>query len=243
MLTAGEAVLRMAALPIADLDTILGGRTPLVLAPHADDESLGCGGLLAECAVRGRPAAVLVLTDGVGSHPNSIEYPPARLRSLREQEARHAVAALGMQAAQIGFLGLADTQAPLHGPEFDVAVDAICARLPANAILLAPWVHDPHCDHEAAHVMAECAAKQAGVPHLAYPVWGWTLPDATPLAGGPPRGWRLDIAEHLPRKRAAIAAHASQYSDLIGDDPAGFRLPPGLLARFDQPYETFLQVG
>ena len=233
----------MEALPVAELDTILGGRTPLILAPHPDDESLGCGGLLAECAARGLPAAVLVLTDGTLSHPNSSEYPPARLRALREEEARRAIAALGLRAAHVGFLGLRDTQAPMQGAAFEAAVAAILTRLPAHGIILAPWAHDPHCDHEAAHFMAEAVAKRAGVPHLAYPVWGWTVPHETPLGGPVPKGWRLDIARHLPRKRAAIAAHASQYSDLIRDDPAGFRLPPGLLARFDQPWETFLEIG
>jgi hypothetical protein len=40
----------------------------------------------------------------------------------------------------------------------------------------------------------------------------------------------------------AIAAHASQYSDLIADDPNGFRLPPELLSVIDLPYEVFLHT-
>ena len=53
-------------------------------------------------------------------------------------------------------------------------------------------------------------------------------------------GWRLEIEVHLPAKRRAIAAHASQYGALIHDDPAGFQLPVDLLSIFDQPWETFL---
>jgi len=243
VLTAGEAIRRMEALPVADLATILGGRTPLVLAPHADDESLGCGGLLAECAERGIPARVLVLTDGTGSHPNSRLYPPERLRDLREAETRRAVAILGLDPARVSFLGLRDTAVPMQGPAFDAAVEAILRSFPPDPILLAPWQHDPHGDHEAAHFMAVAATARSGAPHLAYPVWGWTLPEETPLGGALPSGWRLDITRHLPRKRDAIAAHASQYSDLIQDDPGGFRLPEGLLARFERPFETFLAVG
>jgi hypothetical protein len=41
-------------------------------------------------------------------------------------------------------------------------------------------------------------------------------------------------------KRAAIQAHQSQYSDLITDDPEGFRLPAGLLSVFEVPFETFV---
>ncbi len=241
-MNAGEALLRMATLPFAGLDTILGGRNPLVLAPHPDDESLGCGGLLAECVANGAHPHVLVLTDGAGSHPNSLKYPAARLRALREQETLAAVRRLGLARDQVGFLGLRDTAAPREGPAFDDAVDAILLAMQNRrcGVLAAPWRHDPHCDHLAAHLMAAAAARRAGVPHLAYPVWGWTLPPHVSLNGPEPAGWRLDIARHLPAKHLAVAAHASQYSDLIQDDPAGFRLPAALLLRFQQPYEVFL---
>ncbi len=241
-MTAGEAKRRMQGLPLADLATILGGRTPLVLAPHPDDESLGCGGLLAACAASGRRAFVLVLTDGTGSHPNSRAWPPGRLRALREAEATEAITALGMARDRIGFLRLRDTAAPMAGPGFEAATAAIAAALRAHGcdMLLAPWRHDPHCDHAAAHLMAASVARDAGVPHLAYPVWGWTLPDATPLAGPMPAGWRLDVTPHLAAKRRAVAAHASQGTDLIADDPGGFRLPAELLDRLCGRTETFL---
>jgi hypothetical protein len=71
-------------------------------------------------------------------------------------------------------------------------------------------------------------------------VWGWTLPPDAPWKGPPPNGWRLDISAHLPAKRHAIAAHASQYGGIITDDPTGFRLPTELLDAFESPWETFL---
>lgn len=239
---AADALAAMRALPVVDLDAIDGGETALVLAPHADDESLGCGGFIAEACAQGRPPQVLVLTDGAGSHPNSRLFPPARLRAQRQREAREAVGILGLGPHRIGFLDLPDTRAPVSGEAFERAVRAIAARCEGCGLLLAPWRHDPHCDHEAAHVMAVAAARLARVRHLAYPVWGWTLADEDVLPGPAPAGWRLRMGRHLLAKRRAIAAHVSQYSDLISDDPAGFRLPPGLLDVFDQPYETFLRV-
>ena len=85
------------SLPVADYDAMTGAEPVLVLAPHADDESCGCGGLIAEACARGREIAVTVLTDGTGSHPHSRAYPAPRLRALREAEAREAVAALGLE--------------------------------------------------------------------------------------------------------------------------------------------------
>ena len=239
---AADALAAMRELPVADLQAIDGGKTALLLAPHADDESLGCGGFIAEACARGRPPRVLVLTDGAGSHPNSRLFPPTRLRALRQEEARDATAILGLPSHRLSFLSLPDTAAPTSGEEFDQAVRSITALCEGCGLVLAPWRHDPHCDHEAAHLMAVAAAEMAGVRHLAYPVWGWTLSDDVSLPGPAPTGWRLRVDQHLPAKRRAIAAHTSQHSDLIADDPEGFRLPAGLLAVFDQPYETFLRV-
>ena len=55
------------ALPLGDLDAVIGPGGLVVVAPHPDDESLGCGGFIAESCQRGQPPMVLVLTDGTGS--------------------------------------------------------------------------------------------------------------------------------------------------------------------------------
>jgi hypothetical protein len=73
-----------------------------------------------------------------------------------------------------------------------------------------------------------------------YPVWGWLLAADHPLPDAPPRGMRLDIHAALAKKRQAIAAHRSQHSPLIADDPTAFQLPAELLAIFERPYEVFL---
>lgn len=245
MIRVADAVAAMAALMVAPLTAVTRGGRVLVLAPHADDETLGCGGLIAAAALAGHPPSVLIVTDGAGSHPASRRYPPARRRALREREARDAVGMLGLPRANLGFLRLPDTQAPMAGPAFEAAVDAIAALAAAieATALLAPWEHDPHCDHLAAHRMAKAAAARCGMQHWSYPVWGWTLPPETALEGAFPTGVRIDIGPHLDAKRRAIAAHASQYSGLIDDDASGFQLPPELLAVFKRPYETFLRRG
>ena len=73
---AGQSVGRLLAAartaPCDSLTRLTGGGPIIVLAPHPDDETLGCGGLLAACAAAQIPAHIFVLTDGSLSHPNNM---------------------------------------------------------------------------------------------------------------------------------------------------------------------------
>jgi LmbE family N-acetylglucosaminyl deacetylase len=242
MMTAGQLHKRWRALPFGSLDDVTGGATCLILAPHPDDESLGCGGLIAACCSAGRPPLVAVLTDGSGSHPGSQLYPPAKLIALREAEAMAAVDILGLPADRLSFLRERDTSAPIAGPRFRAVVQKLahCVSELGCSAILAPWRLDPHGDHQAAARIAEETARLTGIALRAYPVWGWTLGADTTVEEPSVRGWRLDITLHLSAKRRAIAAHASQYGKLITDDPGGFRLPEELLRTFESFCETFL---
>jgi LmbE family N-acetylglucosaminyl deacetylase len=241
MSTAGEWQRHWRQLPVGGLDDVIGKGTCLILAPHPDDESLGCGGLIAACVAAGRHPLVVVLTDGAGSHPGSRTFPPDRLRAVRAEEVRTAVGCLGLAPERVVLLGEPDTAAPVDGPAFDAVVVALTALIePGCTAILAPWRHDPHCDHEAASIVASAVAARVLIRHVAYPVWGWTLPAEAPVPGVPGAGFRFDVGGSLAAKRRAIAAHRSQYGELITDDPGGFRLPDGLLSVFEVPFETFL---
>lgn len=254
---AGEALRAAETWPAASsLDALpVGPGAFLVLAPHPDDESLGCGGLIAESVARGRPVRVVVLSEGAASHPNSPSFPPPRLAALREEETRAAVAELGLDPERdLSFLGLPDAALPARGPAFDAAMAAVLRGAeagPPPAAVFTTWGHDPHTDHKAARAIGGAVARALpSRPKLfAYPVWGWAF--AHPIPGfptppepdlpGPLRGVRLLVERHLPAKRRAVAAHRSQTTDLIGDDPTGFRLPPEALALAFLPFEVFLE--
>jgi LmbE family N-acetylglucosaminyl deacetylase len=171
-----------------------------------------------------------------------VAYPPHRLRALRRQEAIAAVEALGLPADHIHFLDQKDAAAPREGPAFDAIVETILRVTPpaSTTAILAPWQHDPHCDHEAAALLAERVAALRNIRLVSYPVWGWTLPPASEIDEPPSTGWRLDISHHLAAKRQAIGAHLSQHGRLITDDPTSFQLPSDFLTVFDCPFEIFL---
>lgn len=233
------------ALPIGTLDDLTGGKGVVVVAPHPDDESLGCGGLIATAVAQGRAVRIVIVSDGVGSHPNSPSYPPARLRALREDEARAAAARLGVAAQHVSFLRLPDRFVPTTGPEAQAAIQALQAivREAAAGAVFVTWAHDPHGDHVASAALAASAVRGLpGIRLYAYPIWGWTLPAGTEV-GGPPVGLRLAIGEHLAAKRAAIAEHRSQVTGLIDDDPTAFRLTPTIVRFFEEPFEIFIETG
>jgi LmbE family N-acetylglucosaminyl deacetylase len=238
---AAEAMMAMQRFPIGSLSDVLGEGGVLVIAPHPDDESLACGGLIAEACATDRAATVIVVSDGTGSHPRSRAYPRARLRALREAEARHAVSALGLAPRCLEFLRLPDRFVPSEGAAACAAVEQIvvAAKKISAAALFVSWRHDPHCDHEAAYSLARAAQGELGIALYEYSVWGAALKwstHVTPVSSG----FRLRIGGHRARKRRAIAAHKSQITGMIADDPTGFRLSSTDLARFAGPFENFI---
>jgi len=222
------------------------GRT-LVVAPHPDDESLGCGGAIALLRAMGFPVHVLFLTDGTLSHPRSRRYPAPALQTLREEEALAALAGLGVAASSMTFLRLKDRAAPHPGMSGFRAAAARCrhmmeAFLPATVLL--PWRRDPHPDHRAAYSLVLDATRGLSPsPRLVeYPIWLWELGTVEDAPNdGEVRAWRLDIKRTLRAKQEAIVAHRSQTTDLIDDDPDGFRLTPEILAHFMYPWEVYLE--
>ncbi|HUN43017.1 MAG TPA: PIG-L family deacetylase [Acetobacteraceae bacterium] len=245
MVQAGPVQQAWRNLPLTDAPHLLGSGPLLVLAPHPDDESLGCGGLMADCQARGQPVYVLVLTDGSASHPRSRTHPPSRLAALRAEETRTAVAELDVPKDRVDFLALPDGRAPLRGAPLRATAQRIAEHARARAIraICATWPGDPHLDHVAAYRAAALAAAIIGAKLFCYPVWGWTLPPDTWVPPTPSRGGRIDITPFVAAKQRAIACHRSQASGLIQDDPDGFQLDAEFLAHFRYPYEVFIDAS
>ncbi len=235
-------------LPLYSADEIFSSCTSaVVVAPHPDDETLGCGGAIALLRQRHIPVQVLVMSDGTQSHPKSKAYPAERLKKLRELEALNALKVLGVAAKYVTFYGWPDTAVPHpHYPNFEQAV-TLCDRELLRfspSVIFVPWQGDQHCDHQATwQIVQRCVNDWQQPPRLlAYSIWGnpeaglRELPDQT-------TGWRLDIRSVQALKRQAALAHKSQTTDLISDDPDGFRLTPAMLNNLIQPWETYLEVS
>jgi LmbE family N-acetylglucosaminyl deacetylase len=241
--TAHRTLKAIRALVPATVEEILDGGTPVVLAPHPDDEVIGCGALLAAAVRSGVTPSIVFITDGSGSHPRSRAFPRDVLVALRQHEACTAAEILGIGLTRVHFMGLRDTAAPHGGSAFAGAVERIVdiARLREKPVILAPWSYDPHGDHLAVAKMAARAAMVMGVRHLSYVVWGWTLPHDQELGDLRVEGWRLRMRniDH-DQKWRAMNAYKSQTTNLIDDDPTGFRFDPDTLRTMLAEEEVFL---
>jgi N-acetylglucosamine malate deacetylase 1 len=213
-------------------------RTAMVFAPHQDDETLGCGGLLALKQAEGAQTWVVFLTDGEASFQYDRSADKTELSQTRCQEAKQALSILGVPDSQIYFLNQPDGQLSILPPSQQETLLQQLTKLlerhqPAEIYIPHRW--DGHPDHEMTYDYVKQALERSlhSAELWQYPVWVfwnrclfWNL---TPQAFK--SAHRISIHSVLALKKAAIAAYASQHPVL----------PPGFLQNHDIPYELFFK--
>ncbi|MEH3066584.1 MAG: PIG-L family deacetylase [Aeromicrobium erythreum] len=208
--TRWDATLRDAALPTVDDP----GGPVVVLSAHPDDEVLGVGAWLAGQV--DRRLHLVVATDGEQSHPGSPTVTPDQLRTVRRRELAEALAVLGHPQVRTTHLGLRDAALP---DDREPLTRLLQPLLQDAAVVLAPYEHDGHGDHDVLGAVAR-ELVPAGTTLWRYPVWRWTR--STPDVGA---DW-LQGAALLPssagaaqQKAAALRAFRSQLEPW-SDHPA-----------------------
>ncbi len=204
----------------------------LVLAPHPDDETMGCGGTLALHADQGDPIHVLFVCSGIQGDPDAY-FPRESVTAIREEEARAAGAELGV--GRFTFLGYPDN---LSEADFG----AVFVGLPTGAeaqrrALVAgfaeklagivsserpttvyyPWEGELNPDHwaigQAVRLLLSTRPDLRDAANwMGYDVWTPSAPDTV-----------VDISSTAETKRRAVLCYRSQllYRDY---EPAIFGL-------------------
>jgi LmbE family N-acetylglucosaminyl deacetylase len=184
-----------------------GAERVLVLAPHMDDETIGCGGALALHAQHGASITVAFLTDGrsggggIGALSGQARRDKEReLVETRKREALSALATLG-----ISDMRCLEAQDGHLADEVERTAEKLRALLEElqPQIVYLPIFTDEHKDHRAANlVLLSAAGPQAGFHCAAYEVWTPLFPNCI-----------VDIGSTMPTKRAALAQYQSQLQD------------------------------
>jgi LmbE family N-acetylglucosaminyl deacetylase/GT2 family glycosyltransferase len=183
-------------IPFATTD--LTGRRVLVLAPHPDDESLGCGGAIILHRDAGDPVKIVVLTDG-GEGRRAEGMSRADYVELREQETVKAAQILG--TADVEFWRLPDRQ--LEREPFALGRLVALLEQYRPTLVYVPSPVEIHPDHRAAARLAWMALQgysatcQVAYYEVSRPLDTNTLVDISPV---------------VERKRAACDVYASQLA-------------------------------
>jgi LmbE family N-acetylglucosaminyl deacetylase len=218
-----------------DVTAGTSGRSYLIVAPHPDDETLGCGALLARLTEAGTPVEVAIVTDGRGSHVSQAITPDV-LAAVRATECVEACRLLGIDSTRVHQFGI--EEGSLAASSTDVVarlVELIDASQSTDVFV--PSSLDWHDDHVAVNKAASHAvAQRPRVRLFEYPVWFWAEGPWLVRQGAslPRRLWAF-VADplvtlgtlrpvvirpgrrHLEAKRAALHAYRSQVSSLTGE--------------------------
>lgn len=170
----------------------LAGRA-LVLAPHPDDETIGCGGTVAKLAERGAEVHVLVATSGGAS----VAQGGGRATTEADRRSETEAACRQLGARPPTFLDLPDAALGDHLDELTAGVDRAVRDLRPD-VVFAPWPGDDHPDHQA----VATALAAADVPP-ATEVWCYEVWSALPA------NRLVDVTETWSRRSAALACHRS----------------------------------
>lgn len=176
----------------------------LVLAPHPDDETFGCGGTLRMLSESGVLVDVAFLTRGElgqeagGSATLEVQQETAERRT---REARSACQVLGVR--EVLFLDGADSRLA-EQPQLAASIANLLQRGGYQRVFC-PWQHDTHEDHRATFRLL-CAAVGQQVSAMQF----WLYEVWKPL----PANTFVPIDRTLESKQRAIDQYESQLAQL-----------------------------
>ncbi|AME23543.1 MAG: PIG-L family deacetylase [Pseudomonadota bacterium] len=229
---------QLSTLPEVDPGTLVPpGARAVIVSPHPDDEILGTGGLLARLSDLGRKVLIIAVTDGTASHPDSPEWPAARLAATRPQETRDALQRLRMRHVALVRLHLPDGGGNTFESDLSKALEA---HLKPGDVVFGTWRYDGHPDHESVGRAVTAVAGALDLPFVEVPVWTWhwAAPDDSRVPWSRARRISLDDAT-LARKVHAVQAFRSQI-EADGSTGRDAILPAHVLERLTRPYEVVL---
>ena len=171
--------------------TIKDGDRILIVAPHPDDESIGCGGLMLQY---GSQCEILLLTDGRKGYDSRIPTDEDELVKQRVQEIRSAAALAGIE--HIHILGIPDSTLSEH-------VEQVAAfDFTPYQFVFVPNHYERHKDHAPVSKLVQKTCRRQGTSARIYEYEVWSpLPAFTDV---------LDLEDVMERKLEMVRQYQTQ---------------------------------
>ena len=217
--------------------------TTLIIAPHPDDETLGCAGLIAQKIQMGVEVYILFLTKGEKSLDG---VPPTEIKEMRQKSATEAVSILGIDESHLVWLDLPDGEVPRQNSEdFDVVKNRVQEMMKSLNIEEVYTTHylEGWSDHLAAYALTVEAVKELDhkIDVYLYWVWAWYYVGIMQMFS---LSWSkmhlLPIQSVYTQKKQALDVYFDAKTEK-GDLYMG-KLPKVFLKAFEWPYEVYEKV-
>jgi LmbE family N-acetylglucosaminyl deacetylase len=186
----------------------IAGDSVLVLAPHPDDEALGCGGTLARLSCEKVSTHVVVMTGDVKAKAfdNWREHVRAdEIGKVRQHLFLNSVSCQGYPASTLHSLATRELIDELR---------SIIELLQPETLFL-PWIGDIHSDHQVAARVGLAAAKSFRTPTVKTVLFYETLSETNGTSTlrtevFSPQLW-IDVSSHLDQKLNACLSYATEF--------------------------------
>lgn len=172
----------------------------LVIAPHFDDDIIGCGGTLLKYFQQGVEIHVVYLTDGTGGAPSEVSS--CDITNIRYQEAKESIYALGIHNAKLHCLNIKD--GTVNDCVYNKQLEELILEIKPETVFT-PYIIDIHHDHRGANnllynVLRNYSVEMTGIKDIImYEVWTPLLPNLC-----------VNISGEFEKKINALKKHVTQ---------------------------------
>ncbi|MDO9207666.1 MAG: PIG-L deacetylase family protein [Sulfuricurvum sp.] len=213
----------------------------LIIAPHPDDETFGCAGLIAKKVKAGAHISVAFLTYGENSLDES---PDTEIATNRQKTSETVCSVLGVK--NVYYCGFSDSNIPRRGmDDYTSGVEKIVQLIEQIDPKEVFCTHDSEgwSDHTAAAELTFDALKRINKMIALYYYWVWvwlSIPLKKTNLLDFNNTFYLPITDVMDQKCLAISTYLSNV-DAQGNPYCG-ELPKMFLKAFEWPYEVYEKV-
>ena len=143
----------------------------VIIAPHPDDEVIGCAGLIQALVERNTPPHVIILTGGEGSHRGCCDISADEIIEARHQLTITAAKTLGLPLANIHCLHYPDGGVDFANAETE-KLKILLEELSPKALFL-PHNGEGWSDHTRVLGIVKELTKSTFINIYEYCVWMW----------------------------------------------------------------------